>query len=308
MKRPHAIFHGSLRVHRGKEAEFTAWLERYNAAVSRFPGQVRNEVIPPDSDSNEWSMRLEFETEDQLHAWLESKERAALLSEGEPLLSGGTIFKIARQGDSEQGITEVILTKLKPGFEQAYRAWTAKINRVQSKYEGYLGATLQPPLAGQDHWTTMLRFDTPANLEKWLNTPERAELLREQEPFVETEQHSRIGSSFPGWIPAPPPETSEPPNWKTTALVILGLFPIIMLEVKFLNPHVAKILPSSPGTLLGNAISASLVSYLTMPLFIRFFGWWLFLKKDAPSWTTPVGTLVVLALYGVEVLLLWNLL
>ncbi|HEY5779572.1 MAG TPA: hypothetical protein VIT00_12590 [Terrimicrobiaceae bacterium] len=307
MKIAKATLHGLFRIHRDKEVEFANWLENYDAAVSRFPGSVSTEYTPLNSGSNEWSMRLEFATEDQLHAWLDSKERATLLIEGEPILNGGTVMEIARQGDPEQGITEVILTKLKPGCEEAYRAWTAKINRAQSKYKGYAGATLQAPLVGQDHWTTLLRFDTPANLEAWLKAPERAELLREQEPFVENEHHSRIGSSFPGWIPAPPPQTSDPPNWKTTALVILGLFPIVMLELKFLNPHIAKILPTSPGTLLANAISASLVSYLTMPLFIRAFKWWLFLKKDAPSWITPAGVFVVLALYALEVLLLWNL-
>jgi uncharacterized protein len=51
----------------------------------------------------------------------------------------------------------------------------------------------------------------------------------------------RLATSFPGWVPINPMTGKGPPNWKTALLVILGLFPIVMLEMRFLSPILASL-------------------------------------------------------------------
>jgi hypothetical protein len=45
-----------------------------------------------------------------------------------------------------------------------------------------------------------------------------------------------------------------------------------------------------------------------MPLFIRWFGWWLFKDKDAPTLVEPGGLLLLVALFAIEIGALWSLL
>jgi hypothetical protein len=49
-------------------------------------------------------------------------------------------------------------------------------------------------------------------------------------------------------------------------------------------------------------------TFLTMPLFIRWFGWWLFTDKKTPAWITPAGLGLLGALFAIEVGALWFLL
>jgi hypothetical protein len=168
---------------------------------------------------------------------------------------------------------------------------------------------LQPPAEKEGLWTTIIRFDTAEHLEAWMDAPERAELLRESKAVIEQEQLMRLATSFPGWVPINPMTGKGPPNWKTSMLVVLGLFPIVMLELRFLSPILTALgVHASLGTFISNCISVAATSYITMPLFIRWFGWWLFKDEGAPSWVEPVGSLSLVVLFAIEIGALWNLL
>lgn len=120
-----------------------------------------------------------------------------------------------------------------------------------------------------------------------MNAPERKALLSETREFIESEELMRLATAFPGWVPLDPMTGEGPPNWKAAMLVLLGLFPIVMLEMKFLSPILANLgIHASLGTFIGNAISVALTSFLTMALFVNWFGWWLFprgMRAPSPS-------------------------
>ena len=68
-----------------------------------------------------------------------------------------------------QETTAVIMTKVAKDAEDDFMAWQERIEAVQSKAPGYLGCEVQPPVPGfQEEWVTMLRFDSPDNLNAWL--------------------------------------------------------------------------------------------------------------------------------------------
>jgi uncharacterized protein len=184
-----------------------------------------------------------------------------------------------------------------------------RIQAAQAKYPGYRGMYLQPPTEKDGLWTTIMRFDTAEHLEAWMEAPERTELLAESKAFIDHEQLMRLATSFPGWVPINPVTGKGPPNWKTALLVILGLFPIVMLEMRFLSPILTSLgLHASLATFIGNTISVFGTTFVTMPLFIRWFGWWLFTEKKTPAWITPVGLGFLAALFAIEVGALWHLL
>ena len=87
-------------------------------------------------------------------------------------------------------------SKVKPGKESAYRQWETQIQQAQSKFPGYRGSYVQPPIAGELGWTTLMRFDSAEQLEGWLKSSQRASLLRDLEPLIDYAHLQRIETPF----------------------------------------------------------------------------------------------------------------
>jgi antibiotic biosynthesis monooxygenase (ABM) superfamily enzyme len=309
-----AVLIASAKLRPGEARAFSAWQARHNAVIGKFPGFISSDVMPPSQPgSNEWTIVLNFRSQDDLAAWQRSGERAKIVGEAIPLLEGGSLGEVAKPDQAGEppgtNVTEVIFSKIRPGMDDTYREWAVRIQAAQAKYPGYRGMYLQPPAEKEGLWTTIMRFDTAEQLEDWMRAPERKELLAESKAFIDQEHLMRLATSFPGWVPINPMTGKGPPNWKTAILVVLGLFPIVMLEMRFLSPILASLgLHASLATFIANLISVSGTTFLTMPLFIRWFGWWLFTEKKTPPWITPAGVGFLAALFAVEVGALWYLL
>jgi len=311
-----AVLIATARVRPGSEAAFSLWQSRHDSAISQFPGFLSSDMVPPagaDAE-NPWTIVLNFETEECLKCWQQSPERGRILGEVIPLLEGGTFGESITTNESGAAptaeVTEVIFSKVRPGKADQYREWAGRIRAAQGKYPGYRGMFLQPPKGNENgHWTTILRFDTAEHLEAWMNAPERKTLLAETKAFIESEELVRLATSFPGWVPLDPLTGEGPPNWKTALLVLLGLFPTVMLELRYLSPILTNLgLHASLATFIGNAGSVAITSFITMPLFVRWFGWWLFPRGSTASAATWKGSAILAALFCLEILALWRLL
>src|SRR5260370_26156234 len=200
-------------------------------------------------------------------AWSRTSRRAEIVSEAIPLFEGGSFGEVAqpdRPGEPPgSNVTEVILSKIKSGMDDTYREWAVRIQAAQAKYPGYRGMYLQPPAEKEGLWTTIIRYDTAEHLEAWMEASERAELLTESQAFIEHEQLMRLATSFPGWVPINPLTGRGPPNWKTAILVVLGLFPIVMLALRFLSPLLASLgLRASRATFIVSVIHVAVSTLL----------------------------------------------
>ncbi|HEY5707003.1 MAG TPA: antibiotic biosynthesis monooxygenase [Terrimicrobiaceae bacterium] len=306
-----SVLIATAKVRPGADGQFAAWKARHDMVIGKFPGLVSSDILAPaQPNRNEWTIILNFRSKEDLAAWQQSRERVAIIAEGAPLFEGGNFREIAQIGEQEErgDVTEVIFSRIKADMEDTYREWAVRIQAAQAKYPGYRGMFLQPPEKQGGLWTTIIRFDSASHLEAWMDAPERKELLRESEAFIEHEQFTRLATSFPGWVPLDPKTGKGPPNWKTAMLVLLGLFPVVMLELKFLSPSLSALsIHASLATFIGNSISVAVTSFLTMPWCVRWFGWWLFPSGDFSA-TTARGVLLLAGLYALEVLALWGLL
>jgi len=207
---------------------------------------------------------------------------------------------------STRRVMEVIVTRIKPGNEAAYHAVAERFAQAQAAFPGYLGAFTQPPQQPGAAWSTIIGFDSVEHLEAWLESAERAALVEESDALTEGFTQHRIDTSFPGWAPSDP-HTGRPPSmWKTAALVLLTLFPVVMLEEKFLYPALTRLDPSL-GTFIGNIVSVALTTWPLMPLAIWAFRGWLY--PEAASRATRIGYgCALLIAYAAEIALLWRLL
>jgi hypothetical protein len=300
-----AILLAKFQLRPDAENPFAEWQARALTHAAGFEGFLNSEITPS-GQGLAWDVLLRFADSGHLEAWRKSETWQRLLEDAAPLLAEKSSIEVeVKETESGGGVVEVIVTKVKAGQETAYREWEIKTQQAQSKFPGYRGSYVQPPVSGELGWTTLMRFDTVEQLEAWLRSPERAALLREAEPLVEYAHLQRMGTSFPGWFPTDPKTGKGPPNWKAGMLVLLGLFPIVMFETRFLK------LPVNPslGMFIANAISVAMTTYLTMPLFIKVLHWWLFPKSDASKLAVnAAGAALVFLLYAISVAALWHLL
>ena len=301
-----------VRARAGDDARVRAWQNRWEAEMLRSPGAESFEEIPQTPDRDDIVGVARFATVEAMHAWLESAANRALVEEARPFVDGGVVMQLTGRAAAEYDVrgaaTEIIVTRIKPGKQDAYRAFADKIQQKQATFPGYVGSFVHPPHHNETGWTTVLRFAAAADLERWLKSPERAALLKESEDLIEGFEAQRVDTSFPGWVPADP-ATGRPPNmWKTACLVLLVLFPVVMLELKFLNPllRAANVAPA-PGTFTGNAISVVLTTWPLMPLAIAAFSPWLF-PEGKPRALVAIMPLLLVACYLAEIAVFWRLL
>jgi antibiotic biosynthesis monooxygenase (ABM) superfamily enzyme len=301
------------RPRAGAEAEFAQWPPRLQKAMLAFDGGLSCEFWPPTPpDQDDWVGALRFESVDALRGWRTSEPYRRLIAEAEPLVEGGRVTQLAGGAATEfyvqNSATEVIVTELKPGKEAEYRDWANRIDQMEGTFPGFRGSYVQPPDPGGTVWTTLLRFDTVEKLNAWLNSPQRASLLKESENLVDRVVVQRVDTSFPGWVPRDPVTGKSPPSWKTAVLVVMVLFPVVMLELKFLTPHLVRILNPAVATLIGNAISVALVTWPLMPLVaIKLFGWWLY-PEGRPQWVSVAGPFAAALVFAIEIAVFWRLL
>ncbi len=129
-------------------------------------------------------------------------------------------------------MSAVISTRVKPGQQDAFLRWYRRISAVQARFEGFQGYKFEAPIPGvQDDWVTILRFDSDAHLEAWLNSEQRKQVF---------------STILLGWVVVPPlsklfgwwlnPLESAVPaqitrqwvTWAGTAL-ILCLYAVLLL-------------------------------------------------------------------------------
>jgi antibiotic biosynthesis monooxygenase (ABM) superfamily enzyme len=149
-----------------------------------------------------------------------------------------------------------------------FLAWQDRLHAAESKFDGFRGSELFRPVEGvQDEWTALYRYETADDLDRWLVSKERKELLAEGEKF--SDFHSKtIDNSFGSWFAfdehgqqAPPPSDT-----KTSIAVWVGLYPTVVLLTLALSPlH----MPLWLGMLVGNLLSSFAISFLVMPYYVN---------------------------------------
>ena len=291
-------------------ASFADWQAKIHAVIARQPGFVSLEILSPVSPKqNEWLLVQRFISSDDATNWHRSEIRQSLMAELAPYLIGNSQESIKESfsgaGNVQNGITEVFVTQVHPKNESAYREWIAKIHQAEAKFPGFKGVYVQSPSQkGGTYWITLLHFDTPENLDQWLHSPERQKVLEEAAPLISSIESHRMISPYAGWFASVAKEGELPPVWKQTMLVLLVLFPIVMLEFKYLSPLTTG-LNLSVATFIGNAVSVTLISWPMMPIAIRLLGWWLTPPPKKHKLLSFSGTFLILFIYLIEILIFW---
>lgn len=287
------------------KTQFVNWQADLNSGIAGQDGFVSLEFLSIDKPLR-WVVITRFYNSEKLKAWESSPTHVHLMDELKTLALEVVQEGVEDESSIRKGVTEVIITKVNPKQEKAYLEWSAKVHQIEAKFAGFRGVYIQSPTASQGvHWITLLQFDSPQNLDAWLKSKERKELLKDSQRLISNVESHRVISPYAGWFSSIAGQEPPPSVWQQTMLVLLVLFPVVMLELKYLSPLVSH-LNMSLGTFIGNAISVSLIAFPLMPLILKCLGWWVF--PSGNKWTiTLLGTLLVLCLYAIEIALFWNM-
>lgn len=303
-----------LQVREDALEAFSDWQLKLHLVIATFKGFVSLEIAAPTQSSDRsWVLNQRFEDNETMNFWSSSEKRRELFDKLKPYLISDESKAIRDHREdsaaAQNGATQIIVTHVNPDQLSAYRNWVAKIHQAESKFPGFRRVYVQAP---QDEkkggWITMVQFDSAEHLDAWLNSKERQDLLLEGNPLIHSIESHRMASSFAGWFsPARTGLESIPPAWKQTMLILLVLFPIVMLEMKFISPLLPG-LNSSLKTFILNAISVALLSWPVTPLAARSLSWWLTPQQENAVSISIWGTAVVIGLYLLEIALFWSLL
>ncbi|WP_203736325.1 antibiotic biosynthesis monooxygenase [Catellatospora chokoriensis] len=285
----------------GREDEYQPWQQRTIEAAGRFDGFENAEMCPPDT-GGERVVVFRFTTVEQLTAWMQSDVRRRLLDEGAGLFDAPPAVEVlVGEPPARDVVTAVVSHDVLPGREQAFARWQDRMSQAQERFPGYLGSELFPPVPGvQEHWVTLLRYDTAAHLTAWLESDARARLLHEagrilRRPF---DLHT-IRSPFSGWFGfggAP----AAVPSWKQAMAVLLALFPTVTLLYYVGAPLLRALqVTGAFAIFVSNVLSSVILTWLLMPLVNRALAFWLLPHGPHRVRTDVAGAAVVVACYAV---------
>ncbi len=299
------------RVLADHAAAFAQWQQRVNDVIASAPGYIDGELIPPSPPVQlDWVIVQRFASRETARVWLESSDRSALLDQAQPWLVGNDDVHVFEEDESARApvpVSTVISTPVLPGNEERYRAWQQRISTVQTRAPGFQGYKLQPPSPGiSDDWVTILRFDSQANLDAWLSSPERLRLIAEAESFTGETRIRTVRTGFDSWFPATSNATS-PPGWKQNMTVLLVLYPVVFIFGRLVGEPVFTDLLDMPFWLslfFSNAASVVILSIL-VPRTSKALGWWLVAVGDRR--VNLAGAGLVVALYAAFLIAFWLL-
>ena len=182
--------------------------------------------------------------------------------------------------DAKHPATVVLSRRLLAGHEDAFRRWAAGLEQEMAGFPGHVRCELVPPVGeAQAEWVFVFTFDSPASLQRWLASPERAGWLERLAPMVEGPDTAHVISGLEALFGVLPPDVAPPPPvWKVAVSVLAGLYPVSLLNALFLAPAV-KGLPLPVRVLVSAGTVVMAMTWVVMPLVTRLLRPWLYPRR-----------------------------
>jgi antibiotic biosynthesis monooxygenase (ABM) superfamily enzyme len=207
----------------------------------------------------------------------------------------------AGEADLEQPYPSVVIEYTVPrGKTWAFRSWHRRLVKAAQRSEGFLRADRYRPLAVQDDclkWYTVMHFEQPQQLHRWLESSDREALLKAGRDIFKSYKFKSFETGLEGWFCDQSGEELTglgPPAWKEILAVVLGLYPIIMVQ-GFVLERLDLFEDWDPASamLVNNLITTCIFTLIVMPRIVRWLNFWLRpAHRRAPLQIEVIGTVV----------------
>lgn len=296
----HASAIAVFRADYARRDAVLAWQATIDAAAATWPGFVESQVTPDDEAEDDWAASVTFDTEEHLRAWLGSTDREELLQSGRSLgISDSAATIVLVQGESPPPGVGVFVHKVAADRRADFIRVERQLRQASRAFPGFLGSVLLPPGDVRGLWISVTRFETDADLARWLSSPQRATLLvslREQ-LAQDFEQYTR-SAPFGSIVRFEGAEAQVTPKWRVAMVVLMVLYPTVMLLTRYLSPWLTD-LGADPGLglWLSQVVSTILLTWVLMPLATRIFRRWLDPIDGVGLRVTLIGAGIIVAVY-----------
>ena len=258
------------KVRAGTGARYQEWQKDLNRKASKYPGFLAAEINPPTAVQPEWVVVYRFDSIPHVMAWLNSATRQERLAVGQQFFEGPGTQQVlggaTRQTDPL--VTVAVSHRVSEQDVEEFLAWQDRLELAESGSPASGAPSSSGPVPGvQEEWTALYRYDSAADLDRWLVSDQRKRLLAEGEKFADF--HSRtIDNSFGSWFVFDDdrPDAPPPSEVKTSIAVWVGLYPTVVLLSLLLWPLK---MPLWLNLLVGNLCSSFAMTFLTMPYYVN---------------------------------------
>ena len=181
---------------------------------------------------------------------------------------------------SEPGATVVITHRVRPESISDYEAWLAEIGPLCQAAAGHLDTHVVRPIAGLTAtFTVIIRSRATADLEAWINSPQRARMIDKAASLLVTGDDFFIRSGLDFWFSPEGAKATVPVRWKQFLLSWSAIYPLVLGTPMLVVPALARL--GAPSNLYFNTLCVSgsvvfLMVYVVMPRYTKLVQRWLF--------------------------------
>jgi len=189
--------------------------------------------------------------------------------------------KTASEGPSDpRGATVVITHRVRQGKQADYEKWLDEISPLCKASPGHLDWQIVRPLPGlTETYTVIIRFDTRAHLQKWMESPTRARLIEKVQPLFVTGDDFFISSGLDFWFTPEGAKAKVPVRWKQYVVTWSAIYPLVLGVPLVIKPLLRILHVPDNHYLTTFAVTGTVVFlmvYLVMPRYTKFIQRWLF--------------------------------
>lgn len=289
-----------------------SWLGQVRADAAVAAGFLGSGIdSEPAADGQKWIASYKFASAGDIDAWVASEAYAAIQAQIPTDLGGVPVESRTVEGGSSRA-SEVVTAVVDPNAVGEYREMRAKLDAKASEFPGFVSVDVFEPEADATTWTAVLTFDSPDALDKWRQSPERAELVG-QVKQVADDQSRVVPTGFGQWFSVNATATAQAPAWKQAMVVLAVLYAnVTVLDItlgnlvgKGLSVDGSEVysglgLPFPVVVFIGNAVGTIILSWILMPIVTRIFAWWL--DPGATRQQTIRGVILFLVIYALEMI------
>jgi hypothetical protein len=174
----------------------------------------------------------------------------------------------------------VITHRVRDGQQAGYDDWLNEIGPICRGSAGLLDLQIIRPIAGlTTRYTVIIRFDTRAHLQNWMNSAERRRLIDKVRPLLAQDDDYHILGGLDFWFTPEGAKAGVPVRWKQFLVTWSAIYPLVLGVTVILTPLLHALgMPPNPyiETLAVSAVVVSLMVYLVMPHYTKLIHRWLY--------------------------------
>lgn len=186
----------------------------------------------------------------------------------------------AQPANEEIGATVVVTHRVRDDRHPEYEAWLDEIGPLCRAAPGLLDWHIIRPIAGlTSTYTVVIRFDTRASLQAWMESPLRGALIEKVRPLLASGDDFFISSGLDFWFTPKGARARVPARWRQFLVTWSAIFPLVLGTSQLLPPLLRQLgVPAYPAlhTLAVTGTVVFLMIYLVMPHYTRLLQRWLF--------------------------------